>query len=125
MSALSHVQKVRLLYKSCLKLHRGLPIHLKAIGDTYVRDEFKRHKKAEQQQVQLFMEAWAKYAIDLSKQMGVKSLTKEKADKLKVGASLREEDLENFSDEQLSQLYELYSEAKKPIDTEKDPHLAS
>ena len=125
MSTLSHVQKVRLLYKSCLKLHRGLPIHLKAIGDTYVRDEFKRHKKAEPQQVQLFMEAWAKYAIDLSKQMGVKSLTKEKAEKLKVGATIREEDLDNFSDEQLAQLYELYSEAKKPIDPEKDPHLVS
>ena len=56
---LTHVQKVRLLYKSCLKLHRGLPLHLKAIGDTYVRDEFRRHVKADQQQVQLFMEAWA------------------------------------------------------------------
>ena len=56
---LSHTQKVRLLYKSCLKLHRGLPIHLKAIGDTYVRDEFKRHKTADQLQVQTFMEAWA------------------------------------------------------------------
>ena len=59
MSSLSHVQKVRLLYKSCLKLHRGLPIHLKAIGDTYVKDEFRRHKKADEQQVKLFMEAWA------------------------------------------------------------------
>ena len=56
---LTHVQKVRLLYKSCLKLHRGLPLHLKAIGDTYVRDEFRRHVKADEQQVQLFMEAWA------------------------------------------------------------------
>ena len=125
MSALSHVQKVRLLYKSCLKLHRGLPVHLKAIGDSYVKDEFKRHKKAEPEQVKFFMEAWAKYAIDLSKQMGVKSLTKEKADKLKVGANIREEELDNFNDEQLAQLYELFSEAKKPIDAEKDPHLAS
>lgn len=97
---MSHTQKVRLLYKSCLKLHRGLPLHLKAIGDTYVRDEFKRHKKADQQQVQTFMEAWAKYAIDLSKQMTAKSLTK--ADK--IGTSLKEEDLESFSEEQLAQL---------------------
>ena len=61
---LTHVQKVRLLYKSCLKLHRGLPLHLKAIGDTYVRDEFRRHIKADQQQVQLFMEAWAVRILD-------------------------------------------------------------
>ena len=53
--------------------------------------------------------------------MGVKSLTK--ADK--IGVALKEEDLDKFSDEQLSQLYELYSEAKKPVDTDKDPHLAS
>ena len=119
--SLSHVQKVRLLYKSCLKLHRGLPIHLKAIGDSYVRDEFKRHKKAEAQQVKTFMEAWATYAIDLSKQMSTKSLTK--ADK--IGATLKVDDLDNFSDEQLAQLYELYSEAKKPIDTDNDPHLAN
>ena len=118
---LSHVQKVRLLYKSCLKLHRGLPIHLKAIGDSYVRDEFKRHKKAEAVQVKTFMEAWATYAIDLSKQMSTKSLTK--ADK--IGATLKVDDLDNFSDEQLAQLYELYSEAKKPIDTDNDPHLAN
>lgn len=118
---LSHVQKVRLLYKSCLKLHRGLPVHLKAIGDTYVRDEFKRHMKADQQQVQLFMEAWAKYAIDLSKQLGLKGVRTS----VKVGTPLSEEELDKFSDEQLSQLYELYSEAKKPIDKEKDPHLVS
>ena len=52
--------------------------------------------------------------------MGVKSLTK--ADK--IGVALKEEELDNFNDEQLAQLYELYSEAKKPIDPEKDPHLA-
>ena len=61
-----------------------------------------------------------KYAIDLSKQMGVKNLTKSE----KIGTPLKEEDLDNFSEEQLSQLYELYSEAKKPIDPTKDPHLA-
>jgi len=32
--------------------------------------------------------------------------------------------LENFTDEQIAQLYELHVEATKPIDTEKDPHLA-
>jgi len=118
---LSHVQKVRLLYKSCLKLHRGLPIHMKAIGDTYVKDEFRRHKKADPQQTQIFMEAWAKYAIQISKQMGLKGPHTAK----KLGEDLKVDELDNFSEEQLSQLYELYSEAKKPIDPEKDPHLAN
>ena len=53
--------------------------------------------------------------------MGVKNLTKSET----VGVALKEEDLDKFSDEQLAQLYELYSEAKKPIDTTKDPHLAN
>eukprot|EP00088_Acartia_fossae_P054350 TRINITY_DN6231_c0_g1_i5.p1 TRINITY_DN6231_c0_g1~~TRINITY_DN6231_c0_g1_i5.p1 ORF type:complete len:123 (-),score=10.41 TRINITY_DN6231_c0_g1_i5:340-708(-) len=120
MSQLNHVQKVRLLYKTCLKLHRGLPLHLKAIGDTYVKDEFRRHKKADTAQTQIFMEAWAKYAIDLTKQMGIKGPHTSK----KLGEDIKEPELDKFNDEQLAQLYELYQEATKPIDLEKDPHLA-
>eukprot|EP00090_Calanus_glacialis_P032658 TRINITY_DN5411_c0_g1_i1.p1 TRINITY_DN5411_c0_g1~~TRINITY_DN5411_c0_g1_i1.p1 ORF type:complete len:125 (-),score=28.87 TRINITY_DN5411_c0_g1_i1:55-429(-) len=121
LGGMNHVQKVRLLYKSCLKLHRGLPIHFKAIGDTYVKDEFRRHKGADAQQTQIFMEAWAKYAIQISKQVGLKGPLTAK----KLGEDLKVDDLDNFSEEQLTQLYELYSEAKKPIDPEKDPHLAN
>ena len=62
-----------------------------------------------------------KNAIDLSKQLGLKGVKTGE----KIGTPLAEADLDKFSDEQLSQLYELYSEAKKPIDKEKDPHLAS
>ena len=29
----THVQRVRLLYKTILRIHRGLPIEIKAIGD--------------------------------------------------------------------------------------------
>jgi len=43
----------------------------------------------------------------------------------KLGEDLNVGELDNFSEEQLAQLYELYNEAKKPIDTEKDPHLAN
>ncbi|XP_023328412.1 succinate dehydrogenase assembly factor 3, mitochondrial [Eurytemora carolleeae] len=104
MSQLTHVNQVRLLYKSCLKLHRGLPLHLKAIGDTYVKDEFRRHKKVEPAQAKMFMEAWARYAIDLTKQMGIKGPHMAK----KLGNQLGESDLENFTEEQIAQLYELY-----------------
>ena len=41
-SALTHVQRVRILYKTCLRLHRGMPTHMQIIGDAYVKDEFKR-----------------------------------------------------------------------------------
>ncbi|TRY69445.1 hypothetical protein TCAL_05626 [Tigriopus californicus] len=108
---LSHLQRVRLLYKTCLKLHRGLPMHLRAIGDTYVRDEFKRHKEANQEQTQVFMEAWSKYALQLTRQIGLKGPQTSKT----LGDSLRVEDLDQFSGEQLAQLFELYQETSKPM----------
>lgn len=40
----SHASRVRTLYKSILKLHRGLPQEVKELGDQYVRDEFRRHR---------------------------------------------------------------------------------
>jgi len=112
-TSLTHVQKVRLLYKSCLKLHRGLPSHLKTIGDTYVRDEFRRHITATPEQTAIFMEAWAKYAITLTKQLGKRGVHTAQP----LGESLKVDDLETFSDEQISQLYELHLEAKKPQDS--------
>ncbi len=56
---LTHPQRVRLLYKTCLKLHRGLPDQMQIIGDAYVKEEFKRHKSATPEQTAAFMEAWA------------------------------------------------------------------
>ena len=53
-----HVSRVRVLYKTILRLHRGLPIELKALGDLYVRDEFRRHKASEVQFVPVFMQEW-------------------------------------------------------------------
>jgi hypothetical protein len=55
----NHARNARVLYKTCLRLHRGLPHHMKAIGDTYVRDEFKRHRTAQRDVANVFMEAWA------------------------------------------------------------------
>ena len=50
---------VRKLYKTILKLHRGLPPDLAYMGDMYVKDEFKRHKQATPEQTITFMESWA------------------------------------------------------------------
>ena len=54
-----HVSRVRMLYKTILRLHRGLPLELKALGDEYVKSEFRRHKKAEVTFVSPFMQEWA------------------------------------------------------------------
>lgn len=42
MSVSSHVSKVRILYKTILRLHRGLPTDLQPLGNNYARDEFRR-----------------------------------------------------------------------------------
>ena len=59
-ASLTHVQRVRILFKTCLRLHRGLPTQMQIIGDAYVKDEFKRHKAIDNPaQIASFMEAWA------------------------------------------------------------------
>ena len=55
---LNHVQRVRFLYKTILRIHRGLPEDIRTLGNSYVRDEFKRHKNCNQQEAQVFMTGW-------------------------------------------------------------------
>lgn len=54
-----HTNRVKVLYKSILRLHRGLPTEIQELGTNYVRDEFKRHKnlklKEDQQVISAFM----------------------------------------------------------------------
>ena len=68
---LAHGKRVRILYKTILKLHRGLPAELAYMGDAYVKDEFKRHKKANPEQTVAFMEAWAVRNLLYSLKWGV------------------------------------------------------
>ena len=59
MTTLSHVQRVRMLYKTILRLHRGLPAEIQSIGTSYVRDEFRRHKKCNEAESAIFLNEWA------------------------------------------------------------------
>uniref|UniRef100_A0A8C7K311 Succinate dehydrogenase assembly factor 3 n=1 Tax=Oncorhynchus kisutch TaxID=8019 RepID=A0A8C7K311_ONCKI len=54
----SHVSTVFSLYKRILLLHRFLPIDLRALGDQYVKDEFRRNKTAAPEEVTVFMREW-------------------------------------------------------------------
>jgi hypothetical protein len=56
---LTHVQRVRMLYKTILKLHQGLPADLRVMGTAYARDEFKRHKTCNVAEASVFMVEWA------------------------------------------------------------------
>uniref|UniRef100_A0A8C5XJ33 Succinate dehydrogenase assembly factor 3 n=1 Tax=Microcebus murinus TaxID=30608 RepID=A0A8C5XJ33_MICMU len=53
-----HVSRVRALYRLILQLHRVLPPDLKALGDQYVKDEFRRHKAVGSEEAQRFLQEW-------------------------------------------------------------------
>lgn len=54
----SQSQRVRILYKTILKLHRGLPEELQVLGTNYTRDEFRRHKKCNEKEAGIFINEW-------------------------------------------------------------------
>lgn len=56
---LNHPQRVRLLYKSILLLHKGLPSEIAELGNQYVKEEFRRHKDAAPEFVGPFMIEWS------------------------------------------------------------------
>ncbi|XP_034257693.1 succinate dehydrogenase assembly factor 3, mitochondrial [Pantherophis guttatus] len=111
-SILHHVSQVRTLYKKILQLHRVLPLELKALGDQYVKDEFRRHKSISLQEARHFLQEWENYAMMLQQQANqhVQNTT----DQPDFGAHLTKEKLNAFRDEQVGQLHELMQEATKP-----------
>ncbi|XP_038058081.1 succinate dehydrogenase assembly factor 3, mitochondrial-like [Patiria miniata] len=107
--AANHVLTVRSLYKQILLLHRRLPLDMKAIGDEYVKAEFRRHKTAKKEEVQKFMDEWQNYAGVLRDQ-----LQHAETGNPPVGLDMPEERLDSLSQEQVGQLYELRKETAKP-----------
>ncbi|XP_023119526.1 succinate dehydrogenase assembly factor 3, mitochondrial [Amphiprion ocellaris] len=112
MAAAAHVSAVRSLYKRILVLHRFLPIDLRALGDQYVKDEFRRHKGATPEEVKGFMTEWENYKDTLQTQ--VLESAGERLSEVKFGANLSDGKLRDFQDEQIGQLYELMLESTKP-----------
>uniref|UniRef100_A0A8B9NRG9 Succinate dehydrogenase assembly factor 3 n=1 Tax=Accipiter nisus TaxID=211598 RepID=A0A8B9NRG9_9AVES len=46
------------LYRRILLLHRSLPAALRALGDRYVKEEFRKHKAAGPAEAQRFLREW-------------------------------------------------------------------
>lgn len=60
------------LYRRILRSHRSLPIEMKSLGDTYVRDEFRKHREVENPlQIVGFLTQWKVYLDGLENQMGL------------------------------------------------------
>ncbi|KAK6970111.1 succinate dehydrogenase assembly factor 3 mitochondrial [Biomphalaria glabrata] len=102
-----HISRVRALYKGLLKLHRGLPLEFQALGTQYVKEEFRAHKNIKQAEAEIFLHEWTKYYVTLAGQLSKRKKKQE------IGMYLSPEMLDNFSQEQLGQLYELFQETTK------------
>jgi len=73
---------------------------------SYAKEEFRRHKKANEAHTALFMKEWTKYYVTLSNQVGKNTSSNF------LGQKMTTETLDNFTDDQLVQLHELYTELK-------------
>jgi hypothetical protein len=59
-----------LVYRKILKMHRTLPPKMQAMGNVYLRDEFKRHHYPEMENFtedhyRIFLAAWRNYVVEL------------------------------------------------------------
>ncbi|KAH6566394.1 hypothetical protein BASA61_003591 [Batrachochytrium salamandrivorans] len=99
------------LYRSIRRLHRHMPSALKFIGNRYVRDEFARHRNAQPEYLPGFIKAWTSYRNTLSDQLQQASTTTTE-NKINLGTRLDSSELDNFTPEQLGQLYTLKKATK-------------
>ncbi|NXP08893.1 SDHF3 factor, partial [Thinocorus orbignyianus] len=98
------------LYRRILLLHRALPPALRALGDRYVKEEFRKHKAAGPAEAQRFLREWEAMLI----QQQINEDKQKLGEKTVYGIRLTEEKLKDFRDEQIGQLKELMDETTKP-----------
>lgn len=116
------------LYREILRSHRMLPPAMRAMGDDYVKAEFKRHKDIDNPaHIVGFVSQWQSYLEMIQAQTAplpedssapshdplVRSFNTPEGGGW--GKKLDAELLDKMSDEQLGQLYELRSEVKKSL----------
>ncbi|NXE19622.1 SDHF3 factor, partial [Ardeotis kori] len=111
------------LYRRILLLHRALPAALRALGDRYVKEEFRKHKAVGPAEAQRFLREWEASARRLARaprnyaaliQQQINEDKRNSREKTVYGIQLTEEKLNDFRDEQIGQLKELMDEATKP-----------
>ncbi|XP_020375334.1 succinate dehydrogenase assembly factor 3, mitochondrial isoform X1 [Rhincodon typus] len=105
--------RVRALYKRLLLVHRLLPDDLRAIGDRYVREEFRRSKGVGAEEANRFLKEWEAYA-DILQAQATESVMRP-MQKACYGIDLTANKLNDFNEEQIGQLHTLMQEATKPV----------
>ena len=104
MSVVPSTKSARLaLYRQILRLHRhNLQSDLRFLGDSYVREEFRKHRKAESEFLPHFYKAWFQYA----KQLNTGNV---------AGQELEHSKLKTLTEDQLRQLSMLKRESTRPL----------
>ncbi|KAI9206238.1 protein ACN9-like protein, mitochondrial [Polychytrium aggregatum] len=102
------------LYRSIRRLHRRLPRALSLVGNNYIRDEFRRHRKADPAFVQGFSQSWTEYHEMLKMQLDAQAHDSRRVDPSpgSLGRKLSETEIEAMNGQQLGQLYALREAAK-------------
>ena len=100
------------LYRDIMRVHRqALPPPMRALGDRYIRDEFRRHKEGDttEPQWRAFAAEWRHYIITL------------RGSGAEVSGDIGHDVVERLTAEQKQQLMRLQDEAHKLGTSLKDP----
>ncbi len=88
------------LYRRLLRAHRKLDADMRAVGDNYIKDEFRRHRSIDNPlQIVGFLSSWKMYLDQLEVQQGQPGGFR--------GQRLDPQLLEKMSDEQIYQIHDL------------------
>lgn len=91
------------LYRSILREHkRRLPAKMKALGDTYVKQEFRLHKEAKPDHLKRFIQSWENYLMTLQTQS-----------KGNIGTNINADDVSRMTEEQKQKMRGLMDSAIK------------
>lgn len=100
----------RALYRHILRAHRAvLPPDLRFVGDGYVREEFRKHRKAEAKFVGPFMRSWSEYLSTLEEQRA------QALEGAVLGRDLAATELDALTESQRKQLSLLKRESTRPL----------
>ncbi|KAI8867553.1 ACN9-domain-containing protein, partial [Ramicandelaber brevisporus] len=94
------------LLRRLLRLHRRLPSFERQLGDSYVKHEFRLHRKVPDDKfLSQFYKQWESYADMLEATAGING---SQGDDHKIGQNLDKNIINKMSDEMVGQLYELH-----------------
>ncbi|PVU92047.1 hypothetical protein BB559_003872 [Furculomyces boomerangus] len=101
----------KLLYARILRNHRLLPKEFRAIGDSYVKQEFRQHMNVTDKSfLDSFFKEWESYADSIEVQLGSKSSLTDSQETVVVGKDLNKDILKSVDDERAEQILELRNE---------------